>query len=189
MNDWNVVCNNIISQIHYTTQSYPRETLCWTGAPILSRTRANTRTTQTTQIWSLLPWVTILLNSFNLDTTTRLTGTPAAWTTNVVGKPAYYSLNVWGPHHWVVLVDMDCSQTQDGWFEFTTVYSLGGAGALSHLLRKIKKKTPKKAARTVKWRSRKAHARGTLVARLPSPPTNTLPGSSTTMHIARQVIW
>ena len=66
-------------------------------------------------------------NSFNLDTTTRLTGTPAAWTTNVVGKPAYYSLNVWGPHHWVVLVDMDCSQTQDGWFEFTTVYSLGGA--------------------------------------------------------------
>ena len=54
-----------------------------------------------------------------------IAGTPAAWTTNVVGKPAYYSLNVWGPHHWVVLVDMDCSQTQDGWFEFTTVYSLG----------------------------------------------------------------
>merc|ERR1712004_438290 len=76
--------------------------------------------------WSHLPWVTNLLNSFNLDTTTRLIGTPAAWTTNVVGKPAYYSLNVWGPHHWVVLVDMDCSQTQDGWFEFTTVYSLGG---------------------------------------------------------------
>ena len=58
---------------------------------------------------------------------TLIAGTPAAWTTNVVGKPAYYSLNVWGPHHWVVLVDMDCSLTQDGWFEFTTVYSLGGS--------------------------------------------------------------
>ena len=44
----------------------------------------------------------------------------------MVGKPAYYSLNVWGPHHWVVLVDMDCSQTQDGWFEFNTIYSIGG---------------------------------------------------------------
>ena len=143
----------------------------------------NTRTTQTTQIWSHQPWVTILLNSFNLDTTTRLTGTPAAWTTNVVGKPAYYSLNVWGPHHWVVLVDMDCSQTQDGWFEFTTVYSLGGAA--SHTYYAKLKKTPKKAARTVKWRSLKAHVRGTLVARLPSPRTNTLPGSSKTMDIAR----
>jgi len=62
----------------------------------------------------------------NPDLVAPAMGTPAAWTTNVVGKPAYYSLNVWGPHHWVVLVDMDCSQTQDGWFEFTTVYSLGG---------------------------------------------------------------
>jgi len=53
-------------------------------------------------------------------------GTPAAWTTNLAGEPAYYSLNVWGPHHWVVLVDMDCSQTDGGWFEFGAVYSLGG---------------------------------------------------------------
>ena len=37
----------------------------------------------------------------------------------------FIETNRWGPHHWVVLVDMDCSQTQDGWFEFTTVYSLG----------------------------------------------------------------
>lgn len=54
-------------------------------------------------------------------------GTPAAWTTNLAGEPAYYSLNVWGPHHWVVLVDMDCSQTDGGWFEFGAVYSLGGS--------------------------------------------------------------
>ena len=54
-------------------------------------------------------------------------GTPAAWTTNKAGEPAYYSLNVWGPHHWVVLVDMDCSQTDGGWFEFGAVYSLGGS--------------------------------------------------------------
>ena len=61
----------------------------------------------------------------------------------MVGKPAYYSLNVWGPHHWVVLVDMDCSQTQDGWFEFTTVYSLGGAPSHTYHA-KFKKKNSKK---------------------------------------------
>ena len=29
---------------------------------------------------------------------------------------------------------MDCSQTQDGWFEFTTVYSLGGSKFLKKVL-------------------------------------------------------
>ena len=71
VNDWNVVSYNIISNLSLSYPlylSYPRATLCWTGAPILSQARGNIHTTRTTQIWSHLPWVTISLNSFNLDT-------------------------------------------------------------------------------------------------------------------------
>jgi len=56
-------------------------------------------------------------------------GTPAAWTTNKkTGEsgPYYYELNAWGPNYWFIVMDMDCDQTQDGWFEFNTVYSIGG---------------------------------------------------------------
>jgi len=62
----------------------------------------------------------------NPDLLAPAMGSPAAWTTDDPLKPAYYSINTWGPHHWVFLVDMDCSQTQDGWFQFTALYSIGG---------------------------------------------------------------
>jgi len=29
----------------------------------------------------------------------------------------YTALNTWGDHYWMLDVDMDCSQTQNGWFE------------------------------------------------------------------------
>ena len=38
----------------------------------------------------------------------------------------YYELNTWGDHYWFLVMDMDCGQTQDGWFEFNTIYSIGG---------------------------------------------------------------
>ena len=53
-------------------------------------------------------------------------GTPGAWTTNDPTDDFYYSLNSFGPHHWFIVMDMDCDQTQGGWFEFNTVYSIGG---------------------------------------------------------------
>ncbi|ESO83352.1 hypothetical protein LOTGIDRAFT_169416 [Lottia gigantea] len=53
-------------------------------------------------------------------------GTPMMWTTNdeeyesTVGKDGagYYKLNVQAGHYWLVDLDMNCSQTTDGWFEF-----------------------------------------------------------------------
>ena len=53
-------------------------------------------------------------------------GTPGAWTTNDPTDDFYYSLNSFGPHYWFIVMDMDCDQTQGGWFEFNTVYSIGG---------------------------------------------------------------
>ena len=38
----------------------------------------------------------------------------------------YYELNTWGDHYWFLVMDMDCDQTQEGWFEFNTIYSIGG---------------------------------------------------------------
>ena len=53
-------------------------------------------------------------------------GTPGAWTTNDPTDDFYYSLNTFGPHYWFIVMDMDCDQTQGGWFEFSTIYSIGG---------------------------------------------------------------
>lgn len=44
-------------------------------------------------------------------------GTPLAWTTNVQTNAGYQALNKWGDHYWMLDVDMDCSQTEGGWFE------------------------------------------------------------------------
>ncbi|KAK8405762.1 hypothetical protein O3P69_001926 [Scylla paramamosain] len=44
-------------------------------------------------------------------------GTPLAWTSSTPGNPGYQDLNTFGDHYWMVDVDMDCSQTEDGWFE------------------------------------------------------------------------
>ncbi|XP_078323364.1 alpha-amylase-like [Crassostrea virginica] len=45
-------------------------------------------------------------------------GTPAVWTTNVEGASGHTTLNTYGQHYWLIDVDMDCSRTENGWFEF-----------------------------------------------------------------------
>lgn len=65
-------------------------------------------------------------------------GSPADWTTNAwpasgwgpkrtVGVDGFGEelLNRWGPHYWMVDVDMDCSATAGGWFEVKTYISNG----------------------------------------------------------------
>ncbi|XP_069131143.1 alpha-amylase-like [Argopecten irradians] len=44
-------------------------------------------------------------------------GTPAVWTTNQPGGHGYTPLNTYGQHYWLIDVDMDCSKTENGWFE------------------------------------------------------------------------
>ena len=56
-------------------------------------------------------------------------GSPLDWTTDQWpsswgGVKSYatdgfgvMALNTWGPHYWLLEVDMDCSQTHQGWFE------------------------------------------------------------------------
>lgn len=64
-------------------------------------------------------------------------GSPAIWTTNnwpsswgeikTVAQDGYgeHPLNIWGEHYWMFDVQMDCSQTADGWFEFKAFKSNG----------------------------------------------------------------
>ena len=66
-------------------------------------------------------------------------GSPLVWTTDVwppawgprrtVERDGYGEtpVNRWGPHHWMLDVDMDCARTVDGWFEFKA-FSTGSAG-------------------------------------------------------------
>lgn len=54
-------------------------------------------------------------------------GTPLAWTSNSASSPGYQSLNTWGDHYWMVDVDMDCSQSEQGWFE-VKAFLTNGAG-------------------------------------------------------------
>ena len=45
---------------------------------------------------------------------------PAQWgETKAVASDGFglEPLNVWGPHHWMLDVEMDCSKTVNGWFE------------------------------------------------------------------------
>ncbi|KAK3877591.1 hypothetical protein Pcinc_017706 [Petrolisthes cinctipes] len=44
-------------------------------------------------------------------------GTPLVWTTNNVLSPGYQELNTFGEHYWMVSMDMNCTQTEAGWFE------------------------------------------------------------------------
>ena len=46
------------------------------------------------------------------------------WTTNDPSNPSYQELNVYGDHYWMVDMDMDCDQTEDGWFELQGYMSL-----------------------------------------------------------------
>nr|AAO17927.2 alpha-amylase [Corbicula fluminea] len=48
-------------------------------------------------------------------------GTPALWTTNSAGQAGHSDLNTYGQHYWLVDVDMDCSKTDNGWFELKAV--------------------------------------------------------------------
>ncbi|XP_076446342.1 uncharacterized protein LOC143283850 [Babylonia areolata] len=48
-------------------------------------------------------------------------GTPAVWTTNDPNHPGYSLLNTFGGHYWLVDVDMDCSKTDGGYFEFKSI--------------------------------------------------------------------
>lgn len=62
-------------------------------------------------------------------------GTPMVWTTNDPGYSAivdndgygYSDMNKWGEHYWLVDVNMDCSKTEDGWFELKA-FLKGGEG-------------------------------------------------------------
>lgn len=60
-------------------------------------------------------------------------GTPLAWTTNSPSSPSYQSLNTWGDHYWMVDLDMDCSQTEQGWFEFKTLILNGWENDISQM--------------------------------------------------------
>ncbi|XP_025084984.1 alpha-amylase-like [Pomacea canaliculata] len=47
----------------------------------------------------------------------RSLGTPAVWTSNDPSSPGYHPLNVYGSHYWLVDMDVDCTKTENGFFE------------------------------------------------------------------------
>jgi hypothetical protein len=71
------------------------------------------------------------------EQTTAALGTPMDWTTNqwpsdwgpkaTVAIDGYGEtpLNSWGNHYWMLDVEMDCSQTVNGWFELKSYISNG----------------------------------------------------------------
>nr|CAH0104526.1 unnamed protein product [Daphnia galeata] len=44
-------------------------------------------------------------------------GTPLAWTKSNSTLPEYQKLTKWGDYHHMVDFDMDCSETEGGWFD------------------------------------------------------------------------
>uniref|UniRef100_A0AC35U1S7 Alpha-amylase n=1 Tax=Rhabditophanes sp. KR3021 TaxID=114890 RepID=A0AC35U1S7_9BILA len=54
-------------------------------------------------------------------------GTPLIYTTNDQTKPEYQPLNKYGPNYWMVEVFMDCTKTQNNWFELKA-YEDNGVG-------------------------------------------------------------
>lgn len=80
-----------------------------------------------------------LLDWYGAEATqsTNAQGSPLDWTTNhwpaAWGIARYVSsdgyglsqLNLWGSHYWMLDVEMDCSRTRDGWFEFKSFISNG----------------------------------------------------------------
>ncbi|KAK8732749.1 hypothetical protein OTU49_006906 [Cherax quadricarinatus] len=55
-------------------------------------------------------------------------GTPLVWTSSNPSNPGYQELNTYGDHYWMVDMDMDCSQTEDGWFEVKAYLSNDSQG-------------------------------------------------------------
>ncbi|KAL7644676.1 UNVERIFIED_CONTAM: hypothetical protein RMT77_004217 [Armadillidium vulgare] len=44
-------------------------------------------------------------------------GSPLAWTSSDSSNEGYQELNIYGDHYWMIDFDMNCTQTQNGWFE------------------------------------------------------------------------
>ncbi|RUS86830.1 hypothetical protein EGW08_005426 [Elysia chlorotica] len=62
-------------------------------------------------------------------------GTPAQWTTNKSYGNFFHPLNIYGDHYWIVDVMMDCSKTDNGFFEFKGIMqdqTWEGGDALAH---------------------------------------------------------
>lgn len=55
-------------------------------------------------------------------------GTPLAWTTNAPGENGYQQLNTWGPNNWMVDLQMNCDETENGWFDVKAYLTLSGSG-------------------------------------------------------------
>ncbi|XP_054773707.2 alpha-amylase A-like [Lytechinus pictus] len=78
------------------------------------------------------------------DQTFQANGSPLVWTTNNMGHGAnvdtegygYFDLNQWGDHYWMLDVDMDCSKTENGWFELKG-FVKGGQGWESDISQKV----------------------------------------------------
>jgi len=58
---------------------------------------------------------------------TEASGTAMQWTTNDQGNQLYHSFNRQGSDYWVVDMQMDCEQTERGWFELKA-FLRGGEG-------------------------------------------------------------
>jgi len=54
-------------------------------------------------------------------------GTAMQWTTNDKANPLYNKFNTYGPNYWLLDMEMDCEQTEQGWFELQA-YLRGGEG-------------------------------------------------------------
>ncbi|KAH9509920.1 Alpha-amylase A type-1/2 [Bulinus truncatus] len=57
--------------------------------------------------------------------TTPAQGTPGQWTSSNPSGKYYDPLNTFGDHYWIIDVEMDCSRTFQGFFEFKGVLSNG----------------------------------------------------------------
>ncbi len=52
-------------------------------------------------------------------------GSPLTWTTNDTQVNLYFDQNTYGEDYFAADFDMDCSQTEDGWFEFYALQTDG----------------------------------------------------------------
>ncbi|KAH9519299.1 Alpha-amylase A type-1/2 [Bulinus truncatus] len=52
-------------------------------------------------------------------------GSPAFWSTNDKTNAGYSDLNTYGPHYWIIDLEMDCSRTEDSFFEFKAIVNGG----------------------------------------------------------------
>ncbi|XP_076311371.1 alpha-amylase-like isoform X1 [Tachypleus tridentatus] len=47
----------------------------------------------------------------------RAEGSPCVWTSNRVTSSGFQKLNKWGDHYWMIDFNMNCDETEQGWFE------------------------------------------------------------------------